>query len=208
MQVKGLEVPLHEPRLKQGMGLLYAVNAYGADHTVGMHDTFYVAEGTPLDGVRPLGVLEPLRTDDLGPGKVFLAKLAHQWRYFLDCIGLCYFVPYDYEQTAEIVSAATGWNTTVREAMKVGERAVTISRAFNMREGLTAADDWLPARCFHPTSSGPLRETAIDPEALKEAIHTFYQMMGWQRETGVPTREKLKELGISWVVEKLGETRC
>ncbi|MBI2847360.1 MAG: aldehyde ferredoxin oxidoreductase family protein [Chloroflexi bacterium] len=203
MHVKGVEIPMHEPRLKQGMGLIYATNAYGADHMVGVHDTFFKSQGPPLELAKSLGILEPIPVDDLGPQKVFLAKTMHLWRHFLDSVVMCTFLPYDYRQMAEIVEAVTGWNTSVLECLRVGERVVTMARTFNMREGITSADDRLPARCFTPTTSGPLSNTAINPKELDKAIHTFYEMMGWDRKTGNPTSDKLKELDVGWVLEKL-----
>ncbi|MEE9202733.1 MAG: aldehyde ferredoxin oxidoreductase C-terminal domain-containing protein, partial [Dehalococcoidia bacterium] len=86
--------------------------------------------------------------------------------------------------------------------MKVGERMVTMARAFNVREGFTAADDRLPRRFFTAQSSGPLEGTAIDEEALDQARLTYYRMMGWDDE-GVPTPWKLAELDVPWVAEAM-----
>ncbi|UCH37496.1 MAG: hypothetical protein JSV76_07460, partial [Candidatus Bathyarchaeota archaeon] len=71
------------------------------------------------------------------------------------------------------------------------------------REGFSVADDWLPPRMFQPATSGPLAETAVDAEGLKQARSTFYAMMGWDPDTGVPTRDTLGELDISWVAQYL-----
>ena len=71
------------------------------------------------------------------------------------------------------------------------------------REGLTAADDWLPKRFFSPRPRGALTDQALDEEDLTNAIRTFYSMMGWDHETGVPTVERLAELGIGWVADEL-----
>ena len=77
--------------------------------------------------------------------------------------------------------------------MKVGERIVTMARAFNIREGFTKDDDWLPERFFEPHTSGALAETYIKPDELKNAISIYYKMMGWDKE-GKPTKAKLAEL--------------
>lgn len=206
MQVKGLELGMHEPRLKQGLGLLYSVEAQGADHCSGIHDTAFTTEGPGLTHMHSMGVYEPLPANDLGPGKVHMAKMMHLWRLFVDALGVCYFVPWSISQQAEIVKAVTGWDFTVLEATKVGERVATMGRAFNTREGFTAADDALPKRFFSPTPRGGLKNTAIDKEAMDRAIHTFYTMMGWDSVTGVPTVENLEELGIGWVTERAGLT--
>ena len=56
-----------------------------------------------------------------------------------------------------------------------------------------------PVRIHQPFSGGPLKDVAIGREEMEKAIHTYYKMMGWDGETGIPTNEKLAELGISWV---------
>jgi len=205
IQVKGVEMGMHEPRLKQGLGLTYAISPHGADHGAGIHDTGYSQEGPELEKAHMLGLLEPMPLNDLGPAKVRAAMYFQIWRNALDAIGLCLFLPYDYRQAVEIVRAVTGWNTSLWELMKAGERIAALARVYNLREGLTAADDRLPERFFTPPTAGPLHEdrVAIDPQALEEAKRLYYQMMGWDAETGVPHRWKLEELEIGWVAEHL-----
>jgi aldehyde:ferredoxin oxidoreductase len=105
----------------------------------------------------------------------------------------------------EMVRAATGWDVSAYELMKVGERALTLARLFNVREGLSVEDDRLAERSHQPTTSGPLADGGIDREQLREAVHTYYGMMGWDEETGIPQPGKLHELDISWAVEHLPE---
>ncbi len=198
MHVKGVEFGMHEPRLKQGLGLVYSVNAIGGDHMSGLHDTAFTQEGRGMDAVRMLGHMDPLPANDLSAAKVGMMRSAHLSRMIPDTLGMCHFVPWTMNQAVDLVRALTGWEYTAVEAMKLAERMVTMARAFNMREGLTAADDQLPDRFFKPTPRGALKDTAIDPDEMRNAIHTFYGMMGWDPETGVPTSEKLEELGISW----------
>ncbi len=205
MHVKGVEVPMHEPRLKQGLGLTYSVTPYGADHMVGIHDTAYAMAGPGLDALKIWGFIDPLPLTDLGPRKVAVARIGHLWRFYLDSLVLCMFVRYNENQIMEAVRAVTGWNTSTMEGLKVGERAVTLARAFNMREGLTRADDQLPKRFFQPTTVGALKETAINPAAMDKAIDTFYGMMGWDSETGVPTAGKLEELEMEWAIEEMAK---
>jgi len=87
--------------------------------------------------------------------------------------------------------------------MKISERSINMARAFNIREGFTRKDDWLPDRFFHPQTSGPLSDTAVDPKKLENAKSTYYGMMGWNQEKGAPTRAKLEELDIPWVADEL-----
>jgi aldehyde:ferredoxin oxidoreductase len=118
---------------------------------------------------------------------------------------MCSMPGWSIRDLAEMVTAATGWDVSEYELLKLGERAMTLARTFNMREGLTAADDVLCERSYGPTQGGALAEGGIDREELQAATHTYYGMMGWDRETGVPTPEKLYELGVGWAVEHLPE---
>ena len=152
-----------------------------------------------MEAMRSLGSMDPLPANDLSAAKVAMAKRQHFHRMFVDSLVMCHFVPWTLHQQVELLRALTGWDYTTVEALQMGERFSTMARAFNLREGLTAADDNLPRRFFSPTPRGALKDTAIDPDAMNRAIHMFYGMMGWDPETGVPTQEKLEELGIGWV---------
>ena len=202
MHVKGQEIPMHEPRFKKALGVGYAVSPTGADHMHNFHDTFLTPNSQELSVLAELGILEPIPLEKLCPGKIRALIYAVDWRVLDNCLLLCSFVPWDYVQKTSIVRAVTGWNTTAWELMKTGERVTTMARVFNIREGFGRKDDWLPERFFNPRISGVLSDTAIDPEEFREAIDTYYKMMGWD-ENGVPTREKLEELDIGWVVSLL-----
>jgi aldehyde:ferredoxin oxidoreductase len=114
-----------------------------------------------------------------------------------DCLHMCHFLPWTSKELVNIVSAVTGWETSVLELNKVGERAINLTRVFNIREGFTPEDDTLPERFYHPHTSGALSKTAVDRDALQKAVQTYYKMVGWS-EMGVPSHEKLEELDIGW----------
>ena len=202
MHVKGQEIPMHEPRFKKALGVGYAVSPTGADHMHNIHDTSLAPGSQEMEVFAELGILEPIPLEKLCPGKIRALIYAVDWRVLDNCLLLCNFVPWDYIQKTSIVRAVTGWNTTAWELMKTGERITTMARVFNIREGFGRKDDWLPERFFNPRTSGALSDTAIDPEKFREAIDTYYKMMGWD-ENGVPTREKLEELDIGWVASLL-----
>ena len=202
MHVKGQEIPMHEPRFKKALGVGYAVSPTGADHMHNIHDTSLTSDSQEMSVFAELGILEPIPLEKLCPGKIRALIYAVDWRVLDNCLLLCNFVPWDYIQKTSIVRAVTGWNTTAWELMKTGERITTMARVFNIREGFGRKDDWLPERFFNPRISGTLSDTAIDPEKFREAIDTYYKMMGWD-ENGVPTREKLEELDIGWVASLL-----
>jgi len=106
-----------------------------------------------------------------------------------------------FERIAQLVSAVTGWNTSVSELMRVGERAVTLARVFNQRQGFTSDDDNMPRRFFTPHTSGPLQGVALDREAFYKAKELYYTMMDWPQ--GSPSPSKLTELGIEWVISSM-----
>ena len=195
MQVKGLEAGMHEPRLKAGLGLGFMVNPHGADHCCNIHDTMYVTR-EQMKELRPLGMLELLPADDISPQKVALFRLIQLKQIVLDSLVVCLFLPYKYEQLAGIVNAVTGWDTSVMEQLRVAERILTMARLFNIREGFTAADDVLPQRFFQPKSDGALADKPLDPAKFARAKSYYYTLMGWEARSGIPTLEKLEELGI------------
>jgi aldehyde:ferredoxin oxidoreductase len=100
----------------------------------------------------------------------------------------------------DYVNAVTGWNMSLFEMMKVGERANTMMRLFNCREGFTPADDVLPQRLHEGIGNGALKGQRIDPAEFLAARRTYYQMAGWDPDTGWPTAAKLAELGIEETV--------
>ncbi|HHW27394.1 MAG TPA: aldehyde ferredoxin oxidoreductase family protein [Firmicutes bacterium] len=204
IQVKGQELPMHEPRLKTVLGVGYAVSPTGADHCHNIHDTGFVKSAAAYEALGVVG--GPIPAEDLSERKVriFATLLPH--KYFTNCVCLCNFVNWGYDNTVELVRATTGWNTTLQEVATVAERAMTLARIFNLREGFTADDDRLPKRIHEAFVTGPLAGVAITPEQLDEAKRTYYEMMGWDRETGVPLRGKMKLLDIEWALDLLEQS--
>jgi aldehyde:ferredoxin oxidoreductase len=143
--------------------------------------------------------LEPASFHGFDSRKVALFKAFQSKRIIGDSLVLCMFLPYSFAQMAEMTSAVTGCETSVTELIRVSERILTMFRVFNTREGFTAADDKLPARCFEPTFGGPLSDKPLDPEEMEVAKRYYYHLMGWD-ESGIPSKEKLKELGIDYFV--------
>ena len=203
MQVKGQELPMHEPRIKFALGLGYATSPTGADHVHNIHDVSYDSEGKSLDNMRSLGILQPLPIDDLSAKKVRLTKYHIDWQVFLNSVGQCMFMPYDFVQIRDIVQGVTGWNSSLFELMNVGERALAMARVFNYREGITAKDDVALWRFSTRFESGGAKGVMVPAEEIAAAIDLYYQMCGWDKETGAPTAGKLLELGIGWVADLL-----
>jgi len=200
IHVKKQEIPMHEPRLNKSLGLGYMVNPHGADHCCNVIDILFNGLSSTADmllkDMVPLGMVEPLPFDDISPRKVSLFRMQHLKRMVLDCLGICLFLPYSFQQLADLTSAIAGWNSSPMELSRVAQRVFTLHRMFNTREGFTAGDDKLPERFFHPTKYGPLAHTALDPEKMEKAKRYYYSLMGWDANTGIPTPETLEDLGI------------
>jgi aldehyde:ferredoxin oxidoreductase len=200
LHVKGKEIPMHEPRGKTGLALQYALSPSGADHMQAAHDASFERN---VEEFKSLGISETIDRLSLGPKKVKLYKHLNLWWSLLDCMCVCKFVfvthpvgLFRINHLVDIVNAATGWDMSLSELMTVAERSVNMARIFNLREGLTHVDDWLPERFFEPLESGPREGAKISKNELRRAIRLYYEMMGWDRKTGIPKPAKLLELGL------------
>ncbi len=202
VQIKGQEVAMHDPRVKYGHGLGIAVSPTGADHMHSVHDSGYQTEAG-IASLMPFGILEPLPYDDLRLEKARMVRYAMIWRVTYNLTGICYFHSYTPQQVAELIGAATGWNTSVMELWLAAERAYDMARAFNAREGFGPEDDRLPPRLLEPFATGPKAGKAPTEREFEEALGHLYDLMSWDRRTGAPTRAKLEDLGIAWVADLL-----
>lgn len=209
-QVKGQEVPMHDPRVKTGVGLQYALSDYGADHMKAPHDAFFKDQGSVgIKEMSGLGILEPVSPTDIGEKKVALFKLWDIYWTVFDILGVCDFgyVPRSVgtmEELLEIIRSTTGWRTTWFELMNLGERSINMARIFNHREGFTSQDDTLPEVFYHNFIDGPLDgKLAINREDFQKALRLRYELMGWDADTGIPTPAKLLELGVDWLVKEV-----
>src|SRR5574342_257098 len=201
LHVKGQELPMHDPRGKKGLSLAYALSPTGADHMEAPHDPLYAGfhpQGHPLGG---LGLIEPVKMLDFGPRKVRAYYYTQQVWSFYNSVGMCDFVgtplnALGLEQFVSYVNSVTGWNMSLYELIKVGERSNTLARLFNCREGFTPADDVLPQRMHEGIGNGALKGERVDPEQFLTARRLYYEMAGWDAERGRPTAAKLAELGV------------
>jgi len=205
---KGTEAPAHMPQAKKSLGLIYAVNPFGADHQSSEHDPLY-EEGVGefyLKRLAALGLTTPQPPGSMSDEKVRYAYRTQCFYSAMDTYSLCQFVfgpsweLYGPVETAEILSAGTGWDVTVDEILKVGERRLNMMRAFNARQGFTRKDDTLPRKFFKPLQGvGPTAGVALKEEELERVKDVYYRLAGWDAATGNPTTAKLEELKLGWI---------
>jgi aldehyde:ferredoxin oxidoreductase len=208
MQIKGLEMVPFEPRSQTNLALGHAVSPVGPRYDICEHDWDYDTEvgwNHTLDLSRTLGILKRIPMDYIGPDKVRNFKALYTLWSAADALDFCIFAIAPtrllslFEMT-EMLRAATGWETSSHEIMRIGERRIHLMRWYNLREGLTAADDRLPDRFYvEPIAAGPRQGDVIDRTAFEQAVTTFYAMMGWDGQ-GRPTPSTLYDHGLEWVL--------
>jgi aldehyde:ferredoxin oxidoreductase len=183
MSVKKQEMPAYDPRTLQGIGLEYATSNRGGCHVRGY-----------LTSPEILGVpqkVDPATTK----GKAGLCIAFQNLTAAIDSAGFCLFTTFGLDAAimAELIAAATGFDLSTEEYLKIGERVWDLERIFNLRAGLTCKDDTLPDRLLkEPQKCGPYQGKV---NKLSEMLPEYYQIRGWNTE-GVPTKEKLADLGL------------
>ncbi len=190
------ELPYHDPRLKNAIGMGYAVSATGADHMANLNDTFATWDGADINArLREIGLKTPLELWGISDHKIDAFFYETAFKNFLDSAVICHFYPYEYQHMVDALNGAGGWNIDLHEINTIGERIINAARLYLLREGFTSADDMLSARAFQPTQSGPIAGKAMTPDYLREALQRYYKRMGWG-SNGVPGDELVERLGI------------
>jgi aldehyde:ferredoxin oxidoreductase len=204
--VKGQELALHDPRIKVGVGMSYALCTYGADHMNTPHDPSFVDPNSfAFKSVNALGIYRAMPATQLSNDKVrSFVILENFWR-MLDSLGLCVFgfaprgvMPL--ETMVACIKAATGWEVSLHDLMASAERSSMLARAFNSREGFSIKDDRLPGRLFDPKPNGPNAGARIfSEEEFNAALETYYAVIACDPQTGRPSTGKLLEMNLEWV---------
>jgi len=113
-----------------------------------------------------------------------------------DCLVQCWFTSFnDTETQVEAINAATGWNISLEEVMKIGRRVVNLLRIYNLKCGLTPDKEKPSPRYCSQSVDGPNKDKPIAPH-WEKMMDQYYKLMGWDRKTGMPLPKTLKELGI------------
>lgn len=218
MQVKGLELPRQEPRFAKGFGLGHATSNRGADHLYGLPAIDLAGAWDVANRLFPVEIVPELMDPANEKYKADMVVYGEHFCAVTDALGICKFSTIEEyalfpEDLAPGVTAlrAAGRPVTGADLLLVGERIVNLERLYNVRQGLSRADDRLPAR--FTAEPAPLYEYEEDPatgEMTRSAepiryglLHDFdamldryYDLRGWTRD-GVPTAETLARLGLA-----------
>jgi aldehyde:ferredoxin oxidoreductase len=183
MSVKGEETPAYDPRGIQGHGLHYASNNTGGNHVRGYMISPEIL-GIPQK-------LDPFVTE----GKETWCKLIQDLTAVIDSSGMCLFTSFALgaPEYAALLASGTGFDFTPDELLATGERIWNIERLFNIKAGFTSKNDTLPPRLLkEPMPEGPAKGLVV---MLDKMLPNYYKARGWDAN-GVPTKERLKKLGI------------
>ena len=193
---KGLESAQHDPRAELSLAATYATSSRGACH---MHGHSVLFEW----GIYTLpeyGITEPLAWHE-SEGKGRAAALGQDVAALFNSLVVCLFpaIDIDLPTYARAVSYVTGEDYDYAALMQVGERVNNLQRLFNLAAGFTAQDDRLPERQLRGVAT-----VHRDVIPLAEMIQEYYAFRGWDEE-GVPTEEKLLELGLAQMSAEKGQ---
>jgi aldehyde:ferredoxin oxidoreductase len=184
--VKRLELPAHSARALKGLSIGYATATRGGSH----HDTRptpQYAQGFDRRSTadKPAFAVRSQHFTAIGDSLVMCRFTSERG------FGLFLGEPY-----AAMVRAVTGWDVTVEELERTGERIVNLERLFNVREGVRRADDRLPWKVMHePIPDGPSAGMYCPPDELTAMLDEYYRLRGWDAE-GVPSAGRLAALDV------------
>jgi aldehyde:ferredoxin oxidoreductase len=194
MQNKGMSFAGHSARGLPGFALGYATGPRGGSH----HDSRPTGERT---GILPRDTIE---------GKAAYTVQVNHLMVLTDSMILCHLAesiwgPVEINQVVvDILNTITGMELTVAEAELTAERIWNVMRAFAVREGLRRRDDSLPKRFLtEPIPDGPSKGMVITPEMLETMKDEYYQIRGWDKETGIPTPQRLLRLDLPDIAEDM-----
>ena len=188
MNVKGLEIPFHDPRAISALAVSYAVSPRGACHNFSMA---YLIDAFGF--ITPeLGIVSS--TDRLSnDGKAELAFNSENYRGVYNAMLMCIFANPPVHDVTDMLAHCTGLKLAPQNLLTIGERILMAKRVMNLRLGATTQDDQLPKHALKPLSDSPAAGNVPD---LNRQLKEYYALRGWDPISGHPTQERLRALGI------------
>lgn len=183
---------------REGFGDLLAEGAVRAARTIGRGTEQYVVhiKGLEVAMHDPRGMLDKRKNYPVTPTGGDHTTGSGLRNSLRNVVGMCIIPKYDDAQMTGIIRDVTGWDLSEEEVTQIVRRGLTMTRLFNLREGLTRADDRLPWRLHQPIATGPLGNYAISEGEIQQAVSDYYAAQGWDPESGVPLPDVLASLGL------------
>jgi aldehyde:ferredoxin oxidoreductase len=192
VQVNGLEVAYHDPRGASGMAIVYATSPRGACHNQSDYFVVDIGQADPSLGLEFFG-----RQD--GAAKAANVARHQDFRTVNNALVLCVFANVPPETMRDLVNAACGYNWSLEDLLRCGERAWNLKRLINLKLGLTRANDTLPQPLLRAYEDGGSAGYVIP---FDEMIDAYYTARGWDAKTGCPLPEKMTVLYLDSLMVK------
>lgn len=198
-EIKGLEIPMHDPRGSHGLGLAYMTSYRGACHKA------HLAEAIEHGFQEYLGV--GLKENYEGPsseGKGRMVRISEDLGVPLNALALCEFEVwcFQFDDVVRSVQVCTGWDFTLEEYMAAGQRLWLLKRGLNNLMGVTRADDRMPQKILTPTPDGAVEGIVPDVELM---LGEYYEERGLE-DDGRPQRAVLEQAGLEDLAQVLYES--
>ena len=199
-EIKGLDLPMHEPRANFALGLQYATSNRGACHLRGFGNDMY-SGFTGFNKILKINEGVPIRLRTIDDPKFARdVAISQNLSEINNSLGICrqtissgsQIVENLFDLLIKAIYYLTGISLTLLELMEIGERIFNLKRLFNVQCGITKEDDRIPIKLKTPLSNGRARNKILDIDLMLEE---YYNFRGWD-ETGKPTKDKLKSLNI------------
>jgi len=192
IHIHGQELPAHDPKLGYFYQTTYRLDATPARHTQGS------------EGGAPPGLLPDFDKESFS-GRGEAHKIGSNFNHIVNSAGMCMFMAMTLpaaDVVTEFMSAVTGWDMTMGELLKTGERISNLRQAFNIREGLNPLQFKVPDRVLGrpPQKEGPVAGVTVDEDTM---VKEYLAVMDWDAKTAKPSKKKLQELGLEDVVKDL-----
>jgi aldehyde:ferredoxin oxidoreductase len=219
MTIKGAEMGMLSDPRSGSKGWLFGslTNPRGGDNVKSTH--FLADQYNPNWWVDKFDMFEKAKDriyslpsdqiSDSWRGKPMMCKWFEDLYSLLNALGICFF-PAGFELAlgptylSKLFSACTGWETTPQDMMIWGEKLFTLFKSYTVREGLTRKDDSWPDRFFsEPLPEGPAKGAVLSRDEIARLLDEYYELRGWDKESGLPTKRKLAELGLGDVADDL-----
>jgi aldehyde:ferredoxin oxidoreductase len=190
VHVKGLDMPAHDPRAFFTLALNYATGSAGGHHERGNPQVASSGFLLPEAGIG--AVVDRFKMDD----SELVAARYQDYGVLTNSLCHCKFMFFGGMTLTDLlntVNSVTGWDWTMNDFLKTGERIFTLQRLVNVKYGITRKDDVLPKKIFEPAKEGG-RAGKI-PVPFEPALDRYYALRGWDMN-GIPKKEKLEELDL------------
>ncbi|QGP93115.1 putative oxidoreductase YdhV [Neomoorella glycerini] len=194
--IKGLEMVGGDIRGQLEHALGWAVASRGCDHLRGLANVVLFGDRETVEKVFGREKFPEILDSHSPKYKGYVINWCENFLSAVDALGLCKYVTaypvFLPEDLCEAYAALTGREVTPEYFMLCGERITNVERLFNLRQGLTAADDIVGLKFTKPMPEGPAKGIAVEIEPM---VAEYYRVRHWDAQ-GVPTRAKLQELGL------------